>query len=98
MPVSILRWHFRMRRVTSPLPPAARAPADGVEMVGVRSCVKHAVEIADAERAEDEDRNAHARASQDDAFLDVGAREHRRTGLLEREGRLPPRRDRRRWL
>ena len=46
--------------------------------------LKDAMEIADAERAENQDWNANARSPQDDAFLDVGAGEHRRARLLER--------------
>ena len=41
---------------------------------------------------------AHAGAAQDDAFLDVGAGEHRRARPLEREPDLARRRGRRRWL
>ena len=46
--------------------------------------LEHAVEIADAQRAKDQDRRAHARLAQHDRLLDVGAREHRGAGLLER--------------
>ena len=44
------------------------------------------------ERAEDQDRRAHAGRAQRDAFLDVGARQQSRAGVLERErrpGRAP---------
>jgi hypothetical protein len=44
-----------------------------------------AVEIADAERAEHENRHAHARLPQDDPFLDIRARQHRRSRVLERQ-------------
>ena len=45
--------------------------------------LEDAVQIADPKRAEDEDRDAHTCAAKDDAFLDIGAGEHCRTGLLE---------------
>ena len=44
------------------------------------------VEVADAQRAEHEDRHRHARAAEDDPFFDIRARQHRRARLLEREG------------
>src|SRR4051812_16993775 len=47
--------------------------------------LEDAVEVADAQRAEDEDRDLHARLSQDDALLDIGAREHLRPCALERK-------------
>ena len=43
------------------------------------------VEIADAQRAEHQDRHAHAGPPKDDALFDVGAGQHRRARLLERE-------------
>ena len=43
-----------------------------------------AVEVADAQGAEDQDRDADAGLAQDDAFLDIGAGEHRGARLLER--------------
>ena len=45
---------------------------------------EEAVEIADAERAEDQDAAADAGLAQLDAFLDVGHREPRRAGLAQR--------------
>ena len=47
--------------------------------------LEDAVEVADAERAEDQHRCPDARLPQDDGFLDVGAGEHRRPCLLERQ-------------
>ena len=50
-----------------------------------QAVLEDAVEVADAERAEHEDCGPHAGRPQHDAFLDVGAREHRGARLLERE-------------
>src|SRR4051794_26437933 len=47
--------------------------------------LEDAVEVADAQRAEDKDRDLHARLPQDDAFLDIGAREHLGPCALERK-------------
>src|SRR3954466_10814743 len=47
--------------------------------------LEYAVEVADAQRAEDKDRDLHARLPQDDAFLDIGAREHLGPCALERK-------------
>jgi hypothetical protein len=74
MPVSILRWQRRRR--------AGRRDRWG-EVV-----LEDAVEIADTQRAEDENRRAHARLAQHHRFFDVGARQHRRPGGLEREPHL----------
>ena len=41
------------------------------------------VEIAYAQRAKNKNRARHARPPQNDAFLDIGAREHRRARLFE---------------
>ncbi len=84
MPVSIFKWQRscdvpRRRGAFS----SARAAA-GVETVGVRLMIEDAVEIADAEGAEHQDRQGDARRPQRDAFFDVGAREHRRARALER--------------
>ncbi len=46
--------------------------------------IEDAVEIADAERAEDQDRRANAGLAQIDALFDVRDREHRRARRLER--------------
>ena len=43
------------------------------------------VEIADAQRPEHQNRHAHAGAAQHDALFDIGAREHRRACLFERQ-------------
>ena len=85
------------RRARAAAASSARAAA-GVETVGVSRCVEHAVEIADAERAEHEDRNRHAGVAQRDALLDVRARQHRRARRFERRPDRAPRRGRRRWL
>ena len=45
--------------------------------------------MADAQRAEHQDRHRHAGASQDDPFLDVGAREHGGACLLQRTRHAP---------
>ena len=50
--------------------------------------LKDAMKIADAEGAKHENWDANAGSPQDDAFLDIGAREHRRAGLLERGSHL----------
>ena len=47
-----------------------------------------AVEIADAEGAEDQNGNADAGTAEDDALLDVGAGEHCRAGALEGQSDL----------
>ena len=47
--------------------------------------IEDAVDLADAERAEDQNRDGDAGLAQPHAFLDVGAGEHRRAGGLERE-------------
>ena len=47
--------------------------------------LEQAVEIADAQRAEHENRHAHAGLPEHDALFDIGARQHRRARLLERE-------------
>ena len=54
-------------------------------MVGVSCVIDDAVEIADAQGAEDEDRGAHAGLPQRDPLLDVRAREHRGAFGLERQ-------------
>ena len=87
MPVSILRWQREPHAARRGRAARARGPRAGVETVGVSAVREHAVEVADAERAEHENRHAHAGLAQRDAFLDVGAREHRRAGGLERERR-----------
>ena len=46
---------------------------------------EHALEIADAQRTKDQDWRAHTRFTQDDAFLDVGTRQHGCAGILERK-------------
>ncbi len=45
--------------------------------------IEHAVEIADAERAEDQDRRANAGLAEIDAFFDVRHRQHRRARGFE---------------
>ena len=55
---------------------------------GRQPVLEDACRIAYAERAEHEDRNSHAGLTQEDAFLDVGARQHRGPRLLERERHL----------
>ena len=45
--------------------------------------VEQAGQLADAQRAEDEDLGGHAAAPEHDRLLDVGAREHRRARALE---------------
>ena len=95
MPVSIFRWQ-RMRTPRRAAVACSARAADGVEMVGVSCVIEDAVEIADAQRTEDEDRGADAGLAQHDPFLDVGAREHRGAFGLERERRPARRRARRR--
>ena len=51
--------------------------------------IEHAVEIADAERAEDQDRRANAGLAQIDALFDVGHGQHRRARGLERARHAP---------
>src|SRR5205807_10416616 len=51
---------------------------------GRQAAIEEPVEIADAERAENENLARHARRPQRGALLDVGAGEQVRTGLLER--------------
>ena len=48
--------------------------------------LEEAGEIADAQRAEDQDLGADAAPAEHDGLLDVGAREHRRAGALEGPG------------
>ncbi len=43
------------------------------------------VEVADAQRAKDEDRRTNARLAQDDPLFDIRTREHRGARLLERQ-------------
>ena len=61
-----------------------------------QAAVEQAVEIADAQRAEDEDVGPDAGGAQRGAFLDVGARQQVGAGVLERPRHLRPRRGRRR--
>ena len=63
---------------------SARA-ADGRRDGRGELVIDDAVEIADAQRAEDEDRGAHAGLPQRDPLLDVRAREHRGAFGLERQ-------------
>jgi hypothetical protein len=73
MPVSIFRW----QRSLTPWRAAA-----------AWSALKDALEIADAQGTEDQNRRAHTCLAQNDAFLDVRAGEHRRARLFEREADL----------
>ncbi len=68
------------------LPAPARRRASKSSASG--SCSKIAVEVADAQRPEHEDRHTHAGLSQHDGFFDVRAREHRGASLLERARHL----------
>ena len=52
---------------------------------GRQLVLEHAVDVANAERAEDEDGQAHAGAAQQDAFFDIRGREERRTSRFERQ-------------
>jgi hypothetical protein len=47
--------------------------------------LEHAIDVADAERTENENLGPHPGFAKDDGLLDVGARENRRTCLLQRE-------------
>jgi hypothetical protein len=53
-----------------------------------QAAVEQAVEVADAERAEDQDVGAHARRTQLGTFFDVRAREQIRARVLEGAGHL----------
>ena len=54
MPVSIFTW--QPSTVCVAAASASARPAQGVETVGVSRCVEDAVEVPDAEGAEDQDR------------------------------------------
>ena len=59
--------------------------------------IEQAVEIADAQRAEDENLRFHAGRAQRRAFLDVGTRQQIGAGLFQRPRPPDRRRGRRRW-
>ena len=52
---------------------------------GREGVLEQSIEVAYAQRAEDKDWHADAGATQDDALFDIGARQHPRAGLFERE-------------
>ena len=76
-----------LRRGCLQRPACARCRDRGREAV-----LEHAIEIADAERTEDQNLGRHAGLAEDDRLFDVGARENRGAGVLQRE------RDRRRTM
>ena len=88
MPVSIFRWQRSTRRSRRAAAACSARAADGVEMVGVRSCSNTPSRSLIAERAEDQNRQPDAGGAEDDALLDVGAGEHRRACALERQRHL----------
>ena len=58
MPVSIFRWYLTARVSRAIAAFCNARPAAGLAIVGVKVVLEDAIEIADAERAEDEDARA----------------------------------------
>ena len=96
IPVSIFRWHAGSRAVLRAATACSARAADGVEIVGVRWCVEDAVEIADAQRAEHQDRNRAPRPGGARCLLRCRRRPASPPPPLRARGRLRQRRGRRR--